>query len=181
MEKDHLEFYLEHGISPVHQDISNLSIHLERRKSLYQCLGLSRSYFRGKKILEVGPASGENSLYVAACKPDKFDLLEPNPVAVDEIPKLYRQLNVPHTIPNVIMQTLEKFETDQTYDIVICEGWLGISDYDRKLMKKLADFVNKEGFLVTTLASPVGFFYNIVRRLLANQLLSINDDFVTKI
>jgi len=178
--QDHLEFYLEHGISPVHQNISNLSKHMERRNSLYRYLGLPSSYFAGKKILEVGPASGHNSLYVAACNPDEFDLLEPNPVAVNEALELYRYFNVLHTTPNVISQTLEKFEKDQTYDVVICEAWLGISDHERRLMKKLAGFVKKEGVLVTTLASPVGYFFNMVRRLLANQFFSIADDFEEK-
>jgi len=94
----------------VNQDISNLSIHMERRETLYRYLGLPRSFLRGKKILEVGPASGHNSLYVAACGPDKLDLLEPNPVAVNEIHELYRHLNIPHTIPKVIKQSLENLK-----------------------------------------------------------------------
>ena len=179
-QQDHLGFYIEHKISPVHQNISNLSRHMERRNSLYRYLGLPSEYFRGKNILEVGPASGHNSLYIAACNPDKFDLLEPNPVAVNELLQLYKHFNVPHTKPNIISQTLEKFEKVQTYDLVICEAWLGISDHERKLMKKLAGFVKKGGIFVTTLASPVGFFLNMVRRLLANQILYKTDNFEKK-
>ena len=178
--KDHLGFYLEHEISPVHQNISNLSNHLERRESLYRYLGLPKSYFSGKKILEVGPASGHNSLYIASCSPEKIDLLEPNPVAINEIHELYEQFNVPHTQPKVILQTLEEFEKDQAYDVVVCEAWLGISDHERKLMKKLAGFVKKEGVLITTLASPVGYFFNMIRRLFANQLLSEFDSLEKK-
>ncbi|MBC8460150.1 MAG: class I SAM-dependent methyltransferase [Deltaproteobacteria bacterium] len=137
-------------------------------------------YFSGKKILEIGPASGHNSLYVAACNPDEFDLLEPNPVAVNELLELYRHFDFLHTRPNVISQTLEKFEKNKTYDVVICEAWLGISDHERRLMKKLAGFVKKGGVLVTTLASPVGYFFNMVRRLLTNQILSISDNFEEK-
>tara|TARA_B100000315_G_scaffold156409_1_gene144937 strand:- start:1278 stop:2456 length:1179 start_codon:yes stop_codon:yes gene_type:complete len=177
---DHLGFYLEHEISPVHQNISNLSKHMERRNSLYRYLGLPKGYFSGKKILEVGPASGHNSLYIAACNPDKFDLLEPNPVAFNEIQKLYEVFKIPHSTPNVISKTLENFEKDQTYDIVICEAWLGISDYERKLMKKLGSFVKKEGILITTLASPAGYFFNMIRRLFANQLFSEFDNLEKK-
>ena len=92
---DHLGFYLKHQISPVHQNISNLTKHMERRNSLYRYLGLPKGYFSGKKILEVGPASGHNSLYIATCNPDKFDLLEPNPVAFNEIQELY-QIKYPY-------------------------------------------------------------------------------------
>ncbi len=178
--QNHLDFYLEHGISPVHQDISNISTHIERRNSLYRYLGLASGYFNGKKILEVGPASGHNSLYIAASKPAVFDLLEPNPVAVKEIYELYRHFNLPHKTPNVIAQTLEEFENYAHYDVVICEAWLGISDHERGLMKKLAGFVKKEGVLVTTLASPVGYFFNLVRRLIANQFLEETDNLEEK-
>ena len=176
--KSHLGFYLEHGISPVSQDISNLSTHLERRSSLYRYLGLPSGYFAGKKVLEVGPASGHNSLYVASRNPDEFDLLEPNPVAVDEIRNLYRNFDVLHTTPNVIMETLEQFFTVKTYDVVICEAWLGISDNERKLMTKLAALVKEGGILITTVSSPVGYFFNMVRRLLSGQFLTRTNDFL---
>ena len=180
MEKDHLNFYIEHEISPVHQNISNISKHIERRNSLYRYLGLPSGYFTGKKILEVGPASGHNSLYIATCHPQQFDLLEPNPVAVNEIRELYRHFNMPHTTPNIIPEKLEEFEKEQTYDVVICEAWLGISKHERKLMKKLAGLINGSGILITTLASPVGYFFNMVRRFLANQIFSVDDDFNKK-
>lgn len=38
---DHLEFYKKNKISPVRQDISDLSRHLDRRGSLYRYLGLT--------------------------------------------------------------------------------------------------------------------------------------------
>ncbi len=171
----HLEFYLEHQISPVHQNISNISTQIERRNSLYRYLGLPRGNISGKKILEVGPASGHNSLYVASCHPSEFDLLEPNPVAVKEMHELYRQFDMPHTKPNIICKTLEVFESDHNYDIVICEAWLGISDHERGLMKKLSGLVKKEGILITTLVSATGFFFNMVRRLIAYQLISSLD------
>ena len=70
---DHLEFYEENNISPVRQDITNLERHIQRRSSLYEQLGLPSLLFRDKKILEVGPGSGHNSLYVASCMPNKYD------------------------------------------------------------------------------------------------------------
>ncbi len=173
---DHLSFYLENEISPVRQDISNLSKHLERRSSLYRYLGLPNEYFKGKNILEVGPASGHNSLYVASCKPDKFDLLEPNPVAVKEIDELYKNFNIPHTIPRIISKPLQEFEKFDNYDLVICEAWLGISHIERELMKKLCSFVKSNGILITTLASPVGYFFNMIRRLISQKFLFDSDN-----
>ena len=47
--QDHLGFYLEHEISPVRQDISNLDKHMERRGSLYRYLGLPSGFLVVKK------------------------------------------------------------------------------------------------------------------------------------
>ena len=48
--KDLLEFYLEYGNFPVHQDISNHSKQMETQCSLYRYLGLPSSYLSGNKI-----------------------------------------------------------------------------------------------------------------------------------
>ena len=177
---DHLGFYLKHEISPVHQDIRDLYRHLERRSSLYRNLGLPKGFISGRKVLEVGPASGHNSLYVAACQPDQLDLLEPNPVAAREISELYENFHLSHTKPNVILKKLEDFNEERTYDIVICEAWLGILEHERKLMGKLSKFVRKDGILITTLASPVGFFFNMIRRLLSRSIILESEDLDSK-
>lgn len=53
-----LEYYGEHQISPVKQDISDLEIHYNRRKKLYRQCGIPTIAFRNAKILEVGPGGG---------------------------------------------------------------------------------------------------------------------------
>jgi len=143
-------------------------------------LGLPKGFISGRKVLEVGPASGHNSLYVAACQPDQLDLLEPNPVAAREISELYENFHLSHTKPNVILKKLEDFNEERTYDIVICEAWLGILEHERKLMGKLSKFVRKDGILITTLASPVGFFFNMIRRLLSRSIILESEDIDSK-
>lgn len=57
-----LEYYGEHEISPVRQDLSDINLHFAKREKLYRQLGLPGIAFEGKKILEVGPGSGYNTL-----------------------------------------------------------------------------------------------------------------------
>lgn len=97
--QDHLQFYLANKISPVRQDISDLQSHLDRRQSLYQRLGVPRQFITGKNVLEVGPGSGHNSLYVASCLPSELNLVEPNPVGREGIAELYSHFTLPHTRP----------------------------------------------------------------------------------
>tara|TARA_B110000438_G_C15765264_1_gene629270 strand:+ start:361 stop:1524 length:1164 start_codon:yes stop_codon:yes gene_type:complete len=168
---DHLEFYLENNISPVRQNIADLDKHLERRSSLYQQLGLPSMIFQGKDILEVGPGSGHNSLYVASCKPSNYDLLEPNLRGQADIKELYSTTNDSITKPNLISMKLEDYHPEKEYDIVICECWLGVSDHEREMMKKLGSFIKQGGILITTIGSPLGGLPNAIRRVLGWALL----------
>ena len=165
--KSHLQFYLENKISPVSQNFKK-NIHFQRRSSLYKYLGLTKEYFENKSILEVGPAEGHNSTFLAHLNPKELLLLEPNPYAHNNIRKIFKKINVSDKRLKIVKTTLEKFKTKKVFDIVICEAWLGINSHERKLMKKLSKFVKKGGILIVTAASPIGFFSNILRRILGN-------------
>jgi SAM-dependent methyltransferase len=171
MENDHLSFYKEHNISPVRQNIDDISKHFERRGSLYRYLGLPKISLKDKDVLEVGPGSGHNSLYVATCMPKSYDLLEPNPTGQEGITQLYGEFTIEHTSPILIKQRLEDFVPERLYDVVISECWLGIDPYERNLMKKLGSLLKPGGILITTLTSPIGALPSAFRRLLSNKLV----------
>ena len=168
---DHLQFYMEHNISPVRQNIADLNKHFDRRGSLYRYLGLPGLLFRDKDVLEVGPGSGHNSLYVASCLPRSYDLLEPNPTGQAGISQLYSEFAIKHTSPNLIKQRLEDFSPVKQYDVVISECWLGVSEHERQMMVKLGAFLKPGGILIITLASPIGAVPNTLRRILGDILI----------
>ena len=167
-----LDYYTTFGISPVHQDIADLTRHLERRQSLYLSLGLTGATFRGSDVLEVGPGSGHNSLFVASQVPKTYTLLEPNPTAVREIGLLYDGFPLPHVRPRVIAEKLEDFESEDGFDIVICEGWLGSSDHEKALLTKLGGLVRQGGVLVVTAICPLGLVFNTLRKALCLKISS---------
>lgn len=57
-----IEYYGKYGISPVKQDIGEINLHYARREKLYRQLGIPCIAFEGKRILEVDPGSGYNTL-----------------------------------------------------------------------------------------------------------------------
>lgn len=168
----HLEYYKEHGIAPVRYDLSSMDAHLERRESLYNMLGLLPLAFRGARVLEVAAGTGHNSLYVAAQLPKYLELLEPNPSALEHVQSAYASFDRPHTEPVVVTKTLEEYSVDQSFDIVICENWLGTSEHEAALMRKLAGFVANKGVLAITIMSPIGFVPNLLRRFFVPYLAS---------
>ena len=68
MSNDFLNFYGEHHISPVKQDVDDFAVHLKRRQKLYRQCGIPVMTFRRASILEVGPGSGYNTLAFFAWK-----------------------------------------------------------------------------------------------------------------
>lgn len=168
----HLDFYLEHDISPVRQDVSDIHRHLERRGALYRRVGAPAIMIEGKRVIEVGPGSGHNSLYTASCLPASYDLLEPNPSGQRDIKALYETYKIPHTKPTLIPMRLEEFSTDEPYDIAITEAWIGTPEYEHVLLAKLAKMLRPGGILIMTFTSPIGMFVNTLRRILGNTLIA---------
>jgi SAM-dependent methyltransferase len=167
----HLRYYEQHGISPVRYQADDLEAHFDRRDSLYRSLGLPPAAFLGARVLEVAPGSGQNSLYVAACRPASLDLVEPNPAGLSEIRSNYQSFARPHTAPKLHAVRLEAFETETRYDVVLCENWLGSLPSELALMRKLASLVAPGGVLVLTVVPLSGFFPNVMRRLLALRII----------
>jgi 2-polyprenyl-3-methyl-5-hydroxy-6-metoxy-1,4-benzoquinol methylase len=166
----HLEYYMRHGINPVRYDLSNLQLHLERRSSLYRTLGVTPLALRGARVLEVAPGTGQNSLYLARLAPRCLTLVEPNPVAIRDIAAVYAREAAAPIPPLVIESRFEDYEPDEPFDVVVCENWLGSSDHERKLLRKLGQMVAPNGFLLVTAVSPVGMLPNLLRRALANRI-----------
>ena len=168
-----LEYYIREGISPVHQDISDLNKHFQIRASLYRLLGLIPSFCKGKDIIEVAPGSGHNSIYTATLLPRTYDLVEPNPIGCKDISKIFDNLSIQHTKPNLYQQSLDDFKSDKLYDIVITEGWPGgFLDYEKSMLVKLSSFVRPGGIMLITFFSPIGGMATYLRRLIGHRLIS---------
>lgn len=176
----HLGYYLHHGISPVTYRTDDIQAHFDRRDSLYRSLGLPPIAFKDADVLEVAPGSGQNSLYVATCAPASLTLVEPNPTGRRAIVAAYASLKVPHTEPILIAETLQHFAPSRTFDIVICENWLGGRPDELGLLTKLASFVAPGGALIITTVPLAGFFPNIMRKLLALRIIPADMGFERK-
>jgi SAM-dependent methyltransferase len=166
----HLDYYLRHGLNPVRYEMADRQRHLDRRASLYRTLGLPRRLFRGARVLEVAPGSGQNSLFVASLGPRELVLVEPNPVAQRDIRELYRVVDSSVVPPRLVGLPFEEFDDDERFDVALCENWLGHSPAERFLLHKLGDLVADSGVLVVTAISPVGILPNVLRKVLTCRI-----------
>ncbi len=164
----HLEYYRRHGINPVRYDTSDLQRHLDRRGALYRTLGITPVAIRNARVLEVAPGTGQNSLYITRLDPESYTFVEPNSVAVRDIVAVYAELG--EVAPEIVVSRFEAYDSDDRFDIIVCENWLGSSEHDRKMLHKLGRYVDDKGLLVVTAVSPVGILPNLLRRALVQPL-----------
>jgi len=171
---EHLSFYIDKNVSPVRQDIKDHIKHFQRRESLYKFLGVSQNLLKNKSIIEIGPGSGQNSLYIASTKPKKIVLVEPNPSGIDQIKNNYDSWPMDHIKPEIINEDFLNYKTSEKFDIVIAECWLGRTNLGKILIKKLESITKKNGIIILTATPNIGLLSNALRAALAYRILNNN-------
>lgn len=166
MGNDYLDFYGEHHISPVRQDISNIELHYERRRKLYRQCGIPLLAFRDARILEVGPGGGYNTLAFFHWDCGHVDLVEANPRGFEDMQRLFAEQSIPQEKYDIISCEIEDYHTDKKYDIIIAEGFLPHLPNQKEIIEKLQKLAGDDGIIVITCVDHVSWFIEIMKRLL---------------
>lgn len=160
-----LDFYQQHAISPVRQDITDLPAHFARRAALYRSLGIPPSAVYRSSVLEVGPGSGENALYTLSLEPWRYVAIEPNPVGA-------AGMRARCGVRVFVAETRIEDYAQDSFDLVLCEGLLGLCGTDPKaLLEHVAKHVAHGGVLVITCIDPISDHAEVLRRAMAQRLI----------
>lgn len=173
---EYVKFYEKNNISPVRQNIDDFNQHIKRRSSLYRQLGVLPNFFKGKKVLEVGPGGGYNALATYTFEPSKYVFVEPNKTGYEELQANFSKYGFSNNV-EFYNCFLESFESDETFDIVICEGLIqGLPNRD-EFLSQLSNKVADGGILIITSADEISMFFEILRRYLSNELIKNEANF----
>ena len=148
MVKPYLDYYRKHNISPVINKV-DWNIHFAQRAGLYHQLGVTPNSVKGRKVLEFGPGNGANAMYTMSMDPAEYVLVDANPTGIENCNANLREF-YPGKKWVVIDSMIEEFESDQQYDLVICEALLAQQICPSEMAKHCASFVNKGGIFVAT-------------------------------
>ena len=167
---DFLEFYGKHEISPVRQDINDLDLHYERRKKLYRQCGIPVLAFKNADLLEIGPGGGMNTLafFHWGCK--HADLVEANPKGLEDMQLLFDEQNISKDTYKIIPCTIENYDTDKKYDIIIAEGFLHFLPNQQMIIDKIKSLLREDGIAVVTCVDNASLYIEVMKRLIGQAL-----------
>ena len=164
-----VDFYRENEISPVAQDISDLDRHFDRRAALYRHVGLPPRLVADGTIVEFGPGSGHNAVYTASLGPRRYVLVDGNPVGLERTQALLAEHGAAGH--ECVASMFEDFDTDERFDIVLCEGVIPLQTRPAHMLHHIAGFAAPGGLVVITCMDSVSQFAEIMRRLIAALLV----------
>lgn len=169
MERAYLDYYRERDIIPVHQQTEDRRGHWRRRTALYRGLGLIPAAFRGARVLEVGPGSGDNAQVTASFDPAEYVLLDGNPASIRAINARLDAGDLDRGVCRVVAGDLHNPPPECPaggFDIVLAEACLHHQQDPRAALLAVAALVADGGTLVLTTSDEVAVLPDLCRRLL---------------
>jgi len=162
-----LAYYQNHKFNPVLirvEDPGVWELHFAKRRNLYERhLGLPLALLRGARVLEFGPNSGENCL-VPALFGGRLTLVEPNDQVLPRLHQLFDQFGLAGQIDAVHCATMDGFTSEDTFDLVIAEGFLYTLPNRDALLRKMIHLIEPGRFGVISINDQYGGLIELVRR-----------------
>jgi len=170
-----LDYYGKYRIVPVSQDHVPVEVYRRQRIQLYRRLGLHHLCFRGSRVLEIGPGTGNNAEVILTLQPASLHLLDANPASVEAIRRRFGDGSLERERTSIVMADFHHDNSELgTFDIVLAEGCLPFQFDPPRSLDSVARFVSGGGgVLVVTCCEHLGILPEICRRLLKPALTTL--------
>ncbi len=166
------EYYSEQEILPTYarfQSENDLIAYEDRRKNIFlHKLGLPVSVFKGAKLLEFGPDSGENSLvfaqWGASCT-----LCEPNLKAHPFIKEYFDRFKLSSNLVELKSNSIAGNNDDLVsgaYNIIIAEGFIYTVKPNSIWINLFSRLIAKDGIVVVNYLDTNGSFFEILLKVI---------------
>lgn len=165
MARPYLDYYTNQRIIPVRQDLSDIDAHFIRREGLYRCLGLVPSLLSGRRIVEIGPGTGDNAVHTARLEPSEYLLIDGNPESIKALRAKIASGMLPPTVAVEACDILG-FTKDAHFDLVLCEGVVPIQSDPAAFLRHVARLCRAGGVMVLTTVSATSVLAEVCRRMI---------------
>ncbi len=164
-----VSYYKDLQFNPVLIRVEDSAVwkaHFDKRRNLYEHhLGLPLPYLQGASVLEFGPNSGENAL-LPALFGARLTLVEPNHQVLPRLRDLFKRFGVSSQIQSLHCSGIEEFQSDDSFDLVIAEGFLYTLPNRDQVLRKIASLVRPGRFGIVSYNDRCGGLLEYLRRAL---------------
>ena len=175
--KPFIDYYKQHGIIPVNQDLSDLDQHFRRRSALYKMLGVLPAFLRNRSVIEFGPGSGDNAVYTASLDLKKFVLVDGNPASIESLNSKISSKMIPADITEIVEADVMTYQDKRKFDLVLCEGMIPGQSNPQEFTRHVASFSGEGGIVVVTTFSEISGLTEVCRRIMKPFFKTVCDDF----
>jgi SAM-dependent methyltransferase len=162
-----LEYYRELAFNPVLIRVEEAQVwqdHVRKRRHLYERhLGIPLPFLEGKRVLEFGCNSGENALVLATFGA-RMTFVEPNPLVAPRLEELFKIFGLGDRIEGFHVADIESFQTGDSFDLVIAEGFLCTLANRDQMLEKILTLVKPGGFGVISFNDRFGGLLEMLKR-----------------
>ena len=163
------KYYAQNAFFPSHRNLqteADLARHGRARAALMQShLGLPPAFFRGARIGEFGPDTGENALVFASWGA-QLTLVEPNRAAHPVIGDYFRKFGLEELLCDLSAQTLETY-AGGPFDLVNAEGFVATIRPASCWLEAMARLTARDGLFHISFFEQRGALIELITNALA--------------
>ena len=164
---DVLKVYKKFNPSIIKKEL--LKKYLSRRnKIIIDYLKLPKQNFKNKTVLDLACGTGEISLSFAMMGA-KIYCVDASPIAIKKTKELFKKYGLEKKLLNTKVSLLEKFNTNEKFDIVNVEGILHHLVKPYLIIKKINKFLKKDSIMILGFLSDYGFFQKFLQKVIINK------------
>lgn len=171
-----VDYYRQNRFNPVPIDLRTpeaLAAHTAKRRNLYEGhLGIPLGLLSGQRVLEFGCNSGENAVVLARAGAD-LTLVEPNEQAHERLRALFETFGLSKRLTGLVGCGIDEFPEDQTYNIVLAEGFLFTLPNKAEMAAKLCRLLAPGGIGVISFNCRFGGLVEMHKRLALRRACEI--------
>ena len=177
-----LDYYGQRDVIPVQQVAAGIDVRRRQRLALYRTLGVPALAFRGSRVVEFGPGTGDNSEIVAELGPASYDLVDGNDASIRALEAKLADGRMDPRIVRVVRADFNAERIDGVpdggYDVVIAEGCIPGQVDPVGTLQRIARFTGPDGLLLVTAVDNLSVLpENLCRIAMAPVLASTDGDF----
>lgn len=154
-----LDYYGSQGVIPVSQAAVGIEIRRRQRLGLYRTLGIPALAFRGSRVVEFGPGTGDNSEIAASLGPASYDLVDGNAASLRALEAKLADGQLDASVCRLVRADFndERIPGVEhgSYDVVIAEGCIPGQVYPIASLQRIARYAAPDGLLIVTTCDEI--------------------------